>query len=183
MRTIPWLVKYSVDQGEWPSRSYTLLRLQQTQNHRKLPIEGFFVDDLLVFQPTKEKALDLIQTTISRLERYDFYQCMVQSNSKLVRTAFLPKEHLPEILNLNETNETNPLDEATSIRLQWHISQDTFSIKAWCKDGSLTKLGLLHLTMSVYDPRGIAVPARLSSKFSSERWLLERRKIHASLTP
>ena len=39
--------------------------------------EGFYVDDLLVCQPTEAKALQLIQQAISRLARYDLNLCKV----------------------------------------------------------------------------------------------------------
>ena len=60
------------------------------------------MDDLLASQPTEKDALRLIQTAISHLGRYDLIICKVQSNAKLVRTAYPPKEVLSEVLNLKE---------------------------------------------------------------------------------
>ena len=79
----------------------------------KLLAEGFYVDDLLASQPTEKDALNLINTAISRLGRYDLNLCKVQSNANLVRKAYPPKEVLPEVLNLS-----NPADEVTSLGLQ-----------------------------------------------------------------
>ena len=108
----------------------------------KLLAEGFYVDDLLASQPTEEDALRLIDTAISRLRRYDLNLCKVHSNATLVRKAYPPKEVMPEVLNLKESN---PIDEATSLGLQWHIAKDTFSIKTGCKDAPFTKRGFLKI--------------------------------------
>ena len=107
----------------------------------KLLAEGFYVDDLLASQPTEEDALRLIETAISRLQRYDLNLCKVQSNAKLVRKAYPPKEALPDVLSLSGYD---PANEATSLGLQWHVARDTFSIKTGCKDGPFTKRGLLN---------------------------------------
>ena len=56
------------------------------------------------------------------------------------------------------------MNKTTSLGLQWNIAQDTFSIKAGCKDVPFTKRGLLKQIMSVYDPLGIATPAILTNK-------------------
>ena len=127
----------------------------------KLLAEGFYVDDLLASQPTEEDALRLIETAISRLQRYDLNLCKVQSNAKLVRKAYPPKEALPEVLNFIEND---PVNNTTSLGLQWHIAHDTFSIKVGCKDAPFTKRGLLKQMMSVYDPQGMAEPATLTNK-------------------
>ena len=106
------------------------------------------MDDLLASQPTEEDALRLIDTAIARLQRYDLKLCKVQSNARLVRKAYPPKEALPEVLNFIEND---PVNKTTSLRLQWHIAQDTFSIKAGCKDAPFTKRCFLKIHMSVYD--------------------------------
>ena len=117
----------------------------------KLLANGFYVDDLLASTPTEKEALLLIQTAISRLGRYDLNLCKVQSNATLVRQEYPPREPLPEVVSLKEDTPYNPADESTSLGLQWHIKQDTFSIKIECKDCPKTKRGFLRQTMSVYD--------------------------------
>ena len=124
----------------------------------------FYLDDLLTSQPSEEDGLNLIQTAICRLGRYDINLCKVQANAQLVRNAYPSEEKLPEIINLKEGETTDLEEESNSLGLQWHIKHDTFSIKIEFKDRPKTKRGLLGHIMSVYDPQGIAAPAMLSCK-------------------
>ena len=130
----------------------------------KILTEGFYVDDLLASQPTEEDALHLIETAISRMKRYDLNLCKVISNAQLVRQAYPPKEPLPEVMNFQRDNPNDPTEESTSLGLQWHIKQDTFSIKTEHKICPKTKRGFLSHTMAVYDPQGIAAPLMLTCK-------------------
>ena len=132
--------------------------------HEKTLAEGFYVDDLLASKPTEEELLDLTQTGISRLEEHDLKLCKVQSNSNLVRSKYPPKEPLPEVIEFSKSDPNQPTEETSSLGLQWHILQDTFSLKAELKDCPKTKRGFLRQTMSVYDPLGIAAPVTLTSK-------------------
>ncbi len=126
--------------------------------------DGFYVDDLLTSQPTEKDALNLTRTGISCLERNDLHLCKVQSNSELVLQAYPPEEPLPEVINLKEESISNPTDESSSLGLQWHIKQDTFSIKTIYKEYSKTKRGLFGQIGAVYDPQGIADPVMLEAK-------------------
>ena len=126
--------------------------------------EGFYVDDLLTSQPTEEDALRLIKTAISRLKRYDLNLCKVITNSQLVRQSYPPKDPLPEVISYQQLNPTDPTEDSTSLGLQWHIKQDTFSIKMEHKNCPKTRRGFLSYTMAVYDPQGIAAPLMLTCK-------------------
>ena len=121
------------------------------------------MENLLASQLTEEDALKLIQTGISCLKRYYFHPCKVQSNAELVRQTYQPEEPLPEVINLSEENN-NPTEESTSLGLQWHIKEDTFSIKTIHKDRPKTKRGLFGHIGAVYDPQGIADPVMLEAK-------------------
>ena len=124
--------------------------------------DGFYVDDLLTSKPTEKDALNLIQTGISRTERYDLKLCQVQSNSQMVRKAYPPKDPLPEVITLREEQIPNmPEEESSSLGLQWHVKQDAFSIKVVPKDREKTKAGALGHIGAVFDPLGIADPAKL----------------------
>merc|ERR1712074_135721 len=100
----------------------------------------------------------------SRMKRYDLNLFKVISNAQLVRQAYPPKEPLPEVVNLQPNDANNPAEESTSLGLQWHIKQDTFSIKTEHKICPKTKRGFLSHTMAVYDPQGIAAPLMLTCK-------------------
>ena len=80
----------------------------------------------------------------------------------MVLNAYPSEDKLPEIINLKEGDTTDLEEESTSLGLQWHIKQDTFSIKIEFKDRPKTKRGLLGHIMSVYDPQEIAAPAMIS---------------------
>ena len=74
------------------------------------------------------------------------------------------KEPLPEVIDLTKNDPNVPEEESSSLGVQWHIKQDTFSIKTVYKDRPKTKAGVLGHIMAVYDPIGISGPAMLSCK-------------------
>ena len=80
--------------------------------------EGFYVDDLLTSQPTEEDALHLIQTAISRMQRYDLNLCKVHSNAQLVSQAYPPDEPPPDTINLKERDPTLNEEQTTSLGMQ-----------------------------------------------------------------
>ena len=87
----------------------------------------------------------------------------------MVRNAFPPKDPLPEVITLREEQIPNmPEEESSSLGLQWHVKQDAFSIKVVPKDREKTKAGALGHIGAVFDPLGIADPAKLVCRLLRE---------------
>ena len=65
--------------------------------------------------------------------------------------------------NLSQRREipNMPEEESSSLGLQWHVKQDAFSIKVVPKEREKTKAGALGHIGAVFDPLGIADPAKL----------------------
>ena len=138
----------------------------RTQDHiEKVLDKGFYVDTLLTSQLTEENNLDLIQTAISRIERYDLNLCKVQSNVQPVRKACPSKEPMPERITLRQGETPKvPDEESSTLDLQWHVKQDVFIIKVVPKDRTKTRAGALGRIGAVFDILRIADLVNLTCK-------------------
>ena len=98
------------------------------------------MDDLLTSESSEEAALNLIDTAITRMKRYDLNLCQVQSNAQQVKDTYPPTSNLPEVITLHDEDYQNiPEEETSSLGLQWHIKQDAFSVKVVLKERNKTR--------------------------------------------
>ena len=67
-------------------------RTRIPDDYERTLAQKFYVDDFLASAPTPEAALSLIEVGISRFERYNLKLCKVQSNSDVIRKAYLSKD-------------------------------------------------------------------------------------------
>ena len=121
---------------------------------------NYYVADVLKSVPSTELAIHLTSGLTKLLKEGDFRLTKFASNSREVLQSIPPELRANSMLDLDL--DRLPLEQALGV--YWDAQSDTYKFKAVQACKPPTKLGVLSVVSSLFDPLGFLSPFVFSAK-------------------
>ncbi len=129
---------------------------------REFVENDFYVDDGLKSVASGQQAIDLLQRTQAMLATGNLRLHKISSNDPHVMNAFPPNDRAADLRDLDLNPDSAPIQR--SLGVSWDIKSDSFTFTVTVGDKPFTKLGVLSIINSLYDPLGVAAPVLIRGK-------------------
>ena len=124
-------------------------------------LKNFYVADCLK-SVKSDAAINLRNQLCELLQKGGFRLTKWSCNDRDVLETIPKTDRAPSILGLDLNADELPIEK--TLRVQWNMKTDMFTIKILIKDKPYTRRGILSVTSSIYDPLGFVSPVVLPAK-------------------
>ena len=123
---------------------------------------NFYVDDCLRSVSTEVRAKEQIDGLRHVCAKGIFRLTKFMCNRRSVLESIPEEERSKDVKTLDLNYDELPIERALGV--QWCVESDTFRFRITNKDKPLTRIGILSIVSSIYDPLGFAAPFTLRAK-------------------
>ena len=123
---------------------------------------NFYVDDCLRSVSTEVKAKEQIDGLRQVCPKGGFRLTKFICNRRSVLQSIPEEERSKDVKTLNLNYDELPIERALGV--QWCVESETFRFRITNKNKPLTRIGILSIVSSIYDPLGFAAPFTLRAK-------------------
>lgn len=124
--------------------------------------KNFYMDDCMKSLPSEKEAIQMAKDLAALCHKGGFHLTQWVSNSREFLQSILEQDRSKNIVELILDRDQLPVERA--LELQWCVQTDTFNFKTVCKERMHSRLGILSVVSSVYDPLGCLSPLMLPVK-------------------
>lgn len=143
---------------QWTFEDYRQDITEEVRNAR----HNFYVDDLLISIPSKDKAVEMTQQLRQLLEKGGFRLTKWICNDKSVLNTIPQMERATGVREINLKDGKLPSERALGIL--WNLETDELAVRIQTPQRQETKRGLLSMISSIYDPLGVIAPVLIKAK-------------------